>query len=499
MMKKRLRRSLCCLLLCGMLMPCLAAGATAGDFADVPESHWAAESVRRCAELGFFRGETATVFGMGKSINRAAFVVVLSRFFGWEVPAVKESSYTDVPADAWYAGAVEAALQNGAITKQTDTFRPADPLSREELAVILIRALGYTSLAGLAQDLPSTFEDVTTNPGYIALSKELGLVTGTTAASFAPDRAATRETVAVILMRLYDKLHAATPEKVGIVYSAEDLPDLTGFGAVAVSGGQLINIGGGGTLTGRPTAEEVDPIRAAVAESGAKQLLYAWGSSQFLRADAAKTAKTLAETVTAEGYDGLFLDIKELNILRNELTSLVTALRKELGEKKLYVAVTAPVWQSGRTYQGYDYAELGKQVDRLVLRVAAYDTRIGKTPIAPMEPLEEVYYALAQIGDVVDAEKLSLMLTTTAVVRGAGGSETIPGSAVEAKKAEEGVSAHYADRYACAYLSAKSETIWYLDERAGAERVNLLRCFGVDQICLERLNGISPELLKGLK
>lgn len=504
-MRKKLRQTLCCLLLCAMLMPCLTVGASAGDFIDVPEGHWAAASIKRCTDLGFFKGETATVFGVGKEINRAAFIVVLSRFFGWETPAVKESSYTDVPADAWYAGAVEAALRNGAITKQTDLFRPTDPLTREELAVILIRALGYTSLAGLVQDLPSTFEDVTTNPGYIALSRELGLVTGVTATSFAPDRAATRETVAVILMRLYDKLHAAASEKIGVVYSTEGLPDLTGFAAVAVNGGTLLYKEGKARLTAASlTAEEVTLIRDAAAQAGAGQLLYVSGTNHFLRGKAEETVVTLGEAVENGGYDGLYLDVHDLSAqYKRDLTQMVSALRSTLGKKLLYVAVEAPSWH-GRNDLGYDYVALSQQTDRLVLRIAAYDKKVSNIPMAPVEPLEEVYYAFARLNDQMDMAKVSLQLTTTVDVwKGSKKTESCPGAEVEKLRTMDELAAHYAERYACAYLTGAVEkqtvTAWYLNETATLERLQMAACFGVRGICLSRLDGTTGEVLAALR
>ena len=92
---------------------------------------------------------------------------------------------------------------------------------------MLVRAMGYGTIAGLAQDLPMPFQDVTTNAGYIAMAYELGLVNGTSAAAFSPDRTATREQAAAMLMRLYDGYHTAAPERIGIARSAEGLTDLT--------------------------------------------------------------------------------------------------------------------------------------------------------------------------------------------------------------------------------------------------------------------------------
>lgn len=70
-----------------------------------------------------------------------------------------------------------------------------------------VRALGYSSLAGTVQnDCP--FADVTTNPGYIALSYHMGFMSGVSAHKFLPKTASTREQAAVVLLRVYDRLHA---------------------------------------------------------------------------------------------------------------------------------------------------------------------------------------------------------------------------------------------------------------------------------------------------
>ena len=102
---------------------------------------------------------------------------MLCRLFGWEMISPETGSYTDnQDPSAWYFSAVETAYAHGAITDQTDEFRPRDPITREEMAVMLVRAMGYGTIAGLAQDLPMPFQDVTTNAGYIAMAYELGLV-----------------------------------------------------------------------------------------------------------------------------------------------------------------------------------------------------------------------------------------------------------------------------------------------------------------------------------
>ena len=236
-MKKRLQR-LCAGALAAMLLLCAVpvSAKAAGRFTDVPAGYWAAEEIERAVELGLFQGETATRFGVGHQMTRGAFAVVLCRFFGWEMTRPEHGTYTDVQdTGAWYYSAVETAYAHGAITSQTETFRPGDPITREEMAVMLIRALGYGTIAGLVQELPMPFTDVRTNTGYLAMAYELGLVSVTDKTTFSPERAATREQTAVILIRLYDKLHQEEPERLGILSSNWDLTELAGCGIVAVT------------------------------------------------------------------------------------------------------------------------------------------------------------------------------------------------------------------------------------------------------------------------
>ena len=137
-MKTRVQRLLGGLLACCLLCTVLtwnAAAAGVCGFRDVPASHWAASSIQRCVELGLFQGESATTFGVGHEMNRAGFTVVLARLFGWETTGLDvdiSEIYEDVPADAWYAGAVAAAYTHGALTRQSASFRPDEPITREE-------------------------------------------------------------------------------------------------------------------------------------------------------------------------------------------------------------------------------------------------------------------------------------------------------------------------------------------------------------------------------
>lgn len=501
-MKKRLQR-LCAGALAAMLLLCAVpvSAKAAGRFTDVPAGYWAAEEIERAVELGLFQGETATRFGVGHQMTRGAFAVVLCRFFGWEMTRPEHGTYTDVQdTGAWYYSAVETAYAHGAITSQTETFRPGDPITREEMAVMLIRALGYGTIAGLVQELPMPFTDVRTNTGYLAMAYELGLVSGTDKTTFSPERTATREQTAVILIRLYDKLHQEEPERLGILSSNWDLTELAGCGIVAVTAGQLVF--NGTVQVSRTMEQEAETAAvAAVRETGARVLLRVTGGSIALKGDAKRTALALASAAAEGGYDGVFLDIPKLKepSQKKALTTMVKAMNQALGDRLLYVAVEAPAWQ-GTNYTGYDYQALGASADRLVVRVTAYEKMTGGFPTAPLEPLEEVYYALGELRDLVPAEKLSLMVTTTGTLWKSGKrAGSVRGEELDTMLADENTEVYYSNRYACSYLiredGADRSVVWYLDRQALDQRIRMAGFFGVGQICFTDLSSVSDTLL----
>ena len=169
-MRKFVQKLTACLCLCALLGSSLTVPARAAGFTDVTSGHWAAEAISQCVTHGWFQGKNAATFGVGQPMTRAAFAVVLCRFFGWQDQGASYQIFSDVPQGAWYEPALRACYEHGAVTRQTDSFRPASAITREELAVMLIRALGYGSMAGLFSETSLPFRDVTTNRGYISMA-----------------------------------------------------------------------------------------------------------------------------------------------------------------------------------------------------------------------------------------------------------------------------------------------------------------------------------------
>lgn len=88
------------------------------------------------------QGMDATSFGPDLVTNRAMIVTILYRIAG--SPAVDgDNPFDDVGAGQYYTDAVQWAAKNGIVSGySSDSFGPADSITREQLAVMLYRYAG---------------------------------------------------------------------------------------------------------------------------------------------------------------------------------------------------------------------------------------------------------------------------------------------------------------------------------------------------------------------
>ena len=151
----------------------------AGSYIDVPEGHWAAPYVEQAAQYHLMEGMGDGTFGMGQTLTRGQFAAALRKFFQWELVSPEEAHFSDVDPGQWYYPEVETALAHGVLTDEGDRFRPEEPITRQEMAELLVKALGFGELAEWADSLECPFSDVTEGKGYISLAFDFGMVNGT--------------------------------------------------------------------------------------------------------------------------------------------------------------------------------------------------------------------------------------------------------------------------------------------------------------------------------
>ena len=196
--------------LCLIFLSSLSASALAVEFPDVSPEHWAYADIQKASDYGLIQGLEDGTFRPEERLNRASFVTILQRMFGWESTTPATPSYSDVSPGDWYYAAAETALAHG-VAEPGDLFQPMAYITREDMAVMLVRALGYETLANDIAPTAVSFPDVTDHAGHIALAAAFGLTTGVESGGqllFQPDSFATRGQAAAMLVRVYERMHS---------------------------------------------------------------------------------------------------------------------------------------------------------------------------------------------------------------------------------------------------------------------------------------------------
>ena len=168
---------------------------------------WARDAIDFAASRELFRGVNETDFAPEQTMTRAMLVTVLHRMEGKKT--VGENKFTDVPADAWYAGAVAWANANGVVNGTSETgFSPNANVSREQMATILYRyatkLCGEKEVRGDSKVLEK-FSDRAALSGFaadgMAWCVEQGIINGRGDGILAPAGYASRAEVAAMLQR----------------------------------------------------------------------------------------------------------------------------------------------------------------------------------------------------------------------------------------------------------------------------------------------------------
>jgi large repetitive protein len=182
-------------------------------FGDV-KNHWAKPEIEWMAQRLLVTGYTKDEFKPNQAITRGEFTVLLARALGLTFEDNgKSNSFTDVGKNHVNYEAVEAAFAAGIVKGKGDgTFAPTDPITREQMTMMITRA--YIKL-GLAEansgnlKLLDKFEDRERISAWaasdIALALQEGLVKGRTESLFDPKGLATRAHAVVMITRVLHK------------------------------------------------------------------------------------------------------------------------------------------------------------------------------------------------------------------------------------------------------------------------------------------------------
>ncbi|MCR8632702.1 GLUG motif-containing protein [Paenibacillus radicis (ex Xue et al. 2023)] len=111
--------------------------AAVADFSDT-KGHWAEMNIHDLVQLGVINGYSDDTFKPDNRITRAEFVTVIVKAFHLQAQTGK--AFADTEAH-WARSAIETASTLGVVTGYSvSTFGPDDLITREQMAVIVIRA-----------------------------------------------------------------------------------------------------------------------------------------------------------------------------------------------------------------------------------------------------------------------------------------------------------------------------------------------------------------------
>ena len=174
-------------------------------FSDLAEGQWYTEPVLQMADLGVVNGMPDGTFRPEGTVTRAQVANMLYKLSGG-VPVNYLMTFSDVAEGQWYTEAVRWAASEGIVTGSEGKFRPDDAVTRQDLAVMLVRyqeKVVKTALPEVAE--APAFADNADIASYAAeavyLLQKAGIVSGDNG-KFLPTATATRGALCKMLSGL---------------------------------------------------------------------------------------------------------------------------------------------------------------------------------------------------------------------------------------------------------------------------------------------------------
>ena len=131
-------------------------------FTDVPDHHWARDSIQYVYDNGLMNGTSDTTFSPESYFSRAMFVTILGRMEGVNTAEYQGTPFSDVNGVPWAKPYIQWASENGIVNGVGDgKFAPNDIITREQYCTIVVRYMDNTGkdFLGLPGVIP-TYPDV---------------------------------------------------------------------------------------------------------------------------------------------------------------------------------------------------------------------------------------------------------------------------------------------------------------------------------------------------
>lgn len=173
------------------------------NLGDVSQSQWYYKAVDFVVSNGLMSGVSASEFAPNELLSRAMLAQVLFNQAG-KPETDAEVTYTDAEQDAWYATALAWATEANLLSGYGDgTFGPNDPITREQLALILYRFEGAPEVETEEIDFSDAEQVSDYAKKAVAWAIQEGIINGKGEGTLDPKGQATRAEIAQVLFNYF--------------------------------------------------------------------------------------------------------------------------------------------------------------------------------------------------------------------------------------------------------------------------------------------------------
>lgn len=185
----------------------------ATSFSDVPASAWYRADVLALVDKGVIQGTGSNRFSPESRLSRGAFVTMLCKTVLTPAEINRyafKGSFEDVSQEHWANPYVNWAAENGIVKGRGDgTFGPDDPVSRQDMAVMVVNFAKVTDRQMPAVNAAISFTDRGKISYYASASvtacQRAGVINGYTDRTFRPTQTASRAEAASMYARFLNK------------------------------------------------------------------------------------------------------------------------------------------------------------------------------------------------------------------------------------------------------------------------------------------------------
>ncbi len=293
--------------------------ALAASFSDT-ENHWAKDAISRWVDNGVLQGVGGGRFLPNSDISRAEFLTILNRVFGATATA-DISRFADVSKNKWYYNQIAVAYRMGTSTgTSSNTMSPDAPITREEAAVTVARALYLSS----SESFPlNRFTDAVQISSYavdyLSAMVDSGYINGLPNGTFNPKGNLKRAEAVTILDNIISKFYSAASSNESVTGSYLTAVAGSKFSGLSITGDLIIGDGVGAgdveiaksTINGRLIIRGGGPNSVKISGTTVTEGVYVNnpnGDTHIVLSDGSKLGDISAQTglyITGEGADSL--------------------------------------------------------------------------------------------------------------------------------------------------------------------------------------------------